>query len=85
MPYVIYMSSEDIVEKQCINMDSCVKYKRLADLVISGNEDKNSVSEEELLGVMKNLGLNREILSQADENMNKFMNKYSNELLNKYE
>ncbi|HEK0789592.1 TPA: DUF4431 domain-containing protein [Proteus mirabilis] len=85
MPYVIYMSSEDIVEKQCINMDSCVKYKRLADLVISGNEDKSSVREEELLGVMENLGLNREILSQVDENMNKFMNKYSNELLNKYE
>lgn len=85
LPYIIYMGAEDIIEKQCKNMGSCVKYKEFTDLAIDADENDVHVNNDDLYELMKEIDLSEEKIKQIEDSIYKFMNKYSKELNNKYE
>lgn len=85
LPYIIYMGAEDMIEKQCENMNSCVKYKKFVDLAIAVDENDVHVNKDDLYELTKEINLSEEKIKQTEDNIYKFMNKYSKELDNKYE
>lgn len=77
--YALYMSSEDIFEKQCKTIDGCLKYKDVALSLFATARTKSEDDKNKLLVAMKGANLTKGDIDRIFNNFDLFMR--SNEKL----
>ncbi|HAT1515640.1 TPA: DUF4431 domain-containing protein [Morganella morganii] len=82
--YAIYMSSEDVFEKQCKSVGECLKYKDVAQSLISLMRTKSEMDKNKMTTSLKNAGLTEDGLTQILKNFSLFVKENEKKLNDKF-
>lgn len=84
MPYILYMSSEKMIEKQCSTMTECSKYEDLAAAFFAAGRNGNEDNKRRLMSALNAVGLTQDEFANLNNNMGEFIKRYEKQLERKF-
>lgn len=85
MPYILYMSSEKMIEKQCSTMAECSKYEDLAAAFFAAGRNGNEDNKRRLMSALNAVGLTQDEFANLNNNMGEFIKRYEKQLERKFD